>query len=320
MKYQDYYQTLGVSRDASGDEIKGSYRRLARKFHPDVSEQPNAEERFKEIGEAYEVLKDSDKRARYDQLGANWKAGQDFTPPPGWEGAFNFGGFGGAGGSQGPVDFSDFFSAMFGDRAGARHAGARHAGARHAGFSRGPTRGRDQTITVRIDIEDAFHGAERLLRLQTGNGATQGTRKLNIKIPAGVTDGQQIRLAGQGQPGVNGGARGDLFLQVEIEPHSTYRVEGKDVYLDLPITPWEAALGATIEVPTLGGKVDLKIPNGTSSGSKLRLKGRGLGGKRSGDQYVVLQIATPPADSQESRELYRQMSEQMPFNPREHLD
>lgn len=310
MKYQDYYETLGVSRDAGADEIKRSYRRLARKFHPDVSDQPNAEERFKELGEAYEVLKDSDKRARYDQLGANWKAGQDFTPPPGWEGAFNFGGFGGGARSQGPVDVSDFFSAMFGDQVGARHAG----------FSRAPSRGRDQTITVRIDLEDAFHGAPRLLRLQTGNGATQGTRKLNVKIPAGVTDGQQIRLAGQGQAGMSGGARGDLFLQVEIEPHSTYRIEGKDIYLDLPVTPWEAALGATVGVPTLGGKVDLKIPGGTSSGNKLRLKGRGLGGKQPGDQYVVLHIATPPADSQESRDLYQQMAERMPFNPREHLD
>ncbi len=310
MKYQDYYETLGVSRDAGADEIKRSYRRLARKFHPDVSEQPDAEERFKEIGEAYEVLKDSDKRARYDQLGANWKAGQDFTPPPGWEGTFNFGGFSGGASSQGPVDFSDFFSTMFGD----------HIGGRHASFSRAPARGRDQIIKVRVDIKDAFHGAERLLRLQTSNGSTQGSRKLNVKIPAGVIDGQQIRLAGQGQPGVRGGARGDLFLQVEIEPHSIYRTEGKDVFLDLPITPWEAALGATVGVPTLGGKVDLKIPGGTASGRKMRLKGRGLGGQSPGDQYIMLQIVTPPADSQESRALYQQMAEQMPFNPREHLD
>ena len=311
MKYQDYYETLGVARDAGSDDIKRAYRRLARKYHPDVSDQSNAEERFKEIGEAYEVLKDADKRARYDQLGANWKAGQDFTPPPGWEGAFNFGGgFGPGGGARGPVDVSDFFSALFGDQVGGRHAG----------FSQAPSRGHDQNIRVRIDIEDAYHGAQRLLRPQTDNRVTPGTRKLNVKIPAGVTHGQQIRLAGQGQPGARGGPRGDLFLQVEIEPHPTYRAEGKDVYMDLPIAPWEAALGATIGVPTLGGKVDLKIPDGSSSGRKLRLKGRGLGGTKPGDQYVLLQIVTPPADSDEIRALYEQMAEQIPFNPREHLD
>ena len=302
MKYQDYYQTLGVSRDAGADEIKRAYRRLARKYHPDVSDQPDAEERFKEIGEAYEVLKDSGKRTRYDQLGADWKAGQDFTPPPGFEGVFNFGGGFGAGGSS--VDFSDFFSALFGEGMGARHAG----------FS--PSRGHDQTVNIRIAIEDAFQGAERRLHLQTSDGVTQGARKLNVKIPAGVTNRQQIRLAGQGQPG----ARGDLYLQVEIETHPIYRLEGKDVYLDLPIAPWEAALGASVAVPTLGGKVDLKIPAGSSSGRKLRLKGRGLGGRDPGDQYIMLQMTTPPADSEDAKAFYENMAERMPFNPREHLE
>ena len=308
MKYQDYYQTLGVTRDAGADDIKRAYRRLARKYHPDVSDQPDAEERFKEIGEAYEVLKDSDKRTRYDQLGANWKAGQDFTPPPGFEGVFNFGGGFGAGG--GPVDFSDFFSALFGEGMGARPAG----------FSHSTRRGQDQTVNIRIDIEDAFRGAERLLRLQISDGITQGARKLNVKIPPGVTSGQQIRLAGQGQPGARGGARGDLYLQVEIEPHPIYRLEGKDVLVDLPITPWEAALGASVAVPTLGGKVDVKVPVGSSSGRRLRLKGRGLGGQSPGDQYITLQITTPPADSAHAKALYKKMAEQMPFNPREHLE
>ena len=187
-------------------------------------------------------------------------------------------------------------------------------GARHAGFS--PSRGHDQTVNIRIAIEDAFQGAERRLHLQTSDGVTQGARKLNVKIPAGVTNRQQIRLAGQGQPG----ARGDLYLQVEIETHPIYRLEGKDVYLDLPIAPWEAALGASVAVPTLGGKVDLKIPAGSSSGRKLRLKGRGLGGRDPGDQYIMLQMTTPPADSEDAKAFYENMAERMPFNPREHLE
>lgn len=314
MEYKDYYQTLGVSRDAKPDEIKRAYRKLARKYHPDVSKESDAEERFKSIGEAYEVLKDSQTRAAYDQLGANWKAGQEFRPPPGWDQSFRFesadlgrGGFGGGGGQ---VDFSDFFEALFSERA------ARGGG--------GGARGADQKIRVRISLEDAYNGAERVLQLQGGGSMNGGTvsraRKLNVKIPSGVTDGQQIRLAGQGQPGFGGGPSGDLFLSVEIEAHPIYRVDAKDVHLDLPIAPWEAALGATIKVPTLGGKVDLKIPAGSQSGGKLRLKGRGLGGKVAGDQYVVLQIVAPKADSDAARQLYEQMAAEMPFDPRAHLD
>ena len=312
MKYQDYYQTLGVSREASPDQVKKAYRRLARKYHPDVSDKPDAEERFKEVGEAYEVLKDSDKRAAYDQLGANWKAGQDFTPPPGWEQSFRFGGgdFGGRG-AAGSFDFSDFFDALF------RDAGGLH----QSGFAGGSMRGQNQTVKVRVGIDDAYRGAQRMLHLKTANGSSQSIRKLNVKIPAGVTDGQQIRLAGQGQPGMGGGPNGDLFLQVELEPHGIYRPEGKDVYVELPITPWEAALGATIKVPTLGGKVDLKIPSDSPSGKKLRLKGRGLGSqKKPGDQYVVLQIVTPLANTPEAKAFYKKMADELPMNPRSHLD
>lgn len=306
MKYQDYYKTLGVARDASQDDIKRAYRRLARKYHPDVSKQANAEEKFKEVAEAYEVLKDGDKRSRYDQLGANWKAGQDFSPPPGWESSFNFG----AGGAGSSVDVSDFFSALFGERMGGRHAG----------FSQSPARGQDLTVSVSIAIEDAYRGVERVLQLRPGGGSDSGARKLSVKIPPGVTHGQQIRLAGQGKSGIRGGARGDLYLQVDIEPHPIYKIDGKDVSVELPITPWEAALGATIGVPTLGGKVELKIPEGTVAARKLRLKGRGLGGKQPGDQYVLVEIVTPPSDTEEKRQLYQQMAQQMPFNPREHLD
>ena len=303
MKYQDYYKTLGVPRDASNDDIKRAYRRLARKYHPDVSKQANAEEKFKEIGEAYEVLKDAEKRSRYDQLGANWKEGQDFSPPPGWDRSFKFGG--GAGSS---VDVSDFFSALFGEKMGGHHPG----------FSQAPSRGQDLTVSVSIAMEDAYQGVQRMLHLRSGEGS--GSSKLNVKIPAGVTHGQQIRLAGQGKPGIRGGSRGDLYLQIEIEPHSIFLLEGKDVSVALPITPWEAALGATIGVPTLGGKVELKIPEGTLGARKLRLKGRGLGGNQPGDQYVLVEIVTPPSDSEDKREFYQQMAKQMPFNPREHLD
>lgn len=306
MKYQDYYKTLGVARDAGKDEIKRAYRRLARKYHPDVSKQVDAEEKFKEIGEAYEVLKDGEKRSRYDQLGTNWKAGQDFSPPPGWESTFNFRGSGG----HGPVDVSDFFSSLFGEQLGGRHTG----------FSQGASRGQDHSVRVAIGVEDAYQGVERVLQLRTSTGSAMDTRKLSVKIPAGVTHGQQIRLAGQGKSGARGGPRGDLYLEVELEPHALYRVEGKDVFVELPITPWEAALGATISVPTLGGKVELKIPEGSSGARKLRLKGRGLGGKQPGDQYVLVQIVTPPPDSEDKREFYQQMAKQMPFNPRAHLD
>ena len=309
MKYQDYYQTLGVARDASTDDIKRAYRKLARKYHPDVSKEANAEARFKEINEAHAVLSEPEKRAAYDQLGANWRAGQDFDPGA-WDNAHvrGRGGFS----AENAAEFSDFFSQLFGGGFG----GARRTGAGMAG--------QDQHAKLRIALEDAYHGATRTLQLglptfdATGAATTQ-IKTLQVRIPAGIAAGQQIRLAGQGSPGIGSGAPGDLYLEVEIEPHPLYRVDGRDVYLNLPVAPWEAALGATLTVPTLGGKVDLKIPAGARAGQTLRLKGRGLPGKTPGDQYVVLQIVTPQADNAEKRALYERMAREMAFNPRSHL-
>jgi curved DNA-binding protein len=306
MEYKDYYKLLGVSRGASQDEIKKAYRKLARKYHPDVSKEPNAEERFKEINEAYEVLGDAQKRRAYDDLGANWRSGEDFRPPPGWEDIFG-GVRGGARAAPGFGEeggFSDFFETLFGG--GFRRApGGRGGG----GFQ---ARGADQAARIEITLEQAAHGGS--MSVQLGSG-----RKLQVKIPAGVTEGQRIRLAGQGGPGVGGGPSGDLFLEVAIRPHARFRVEGRDIHLDLPVTPWEAALGATVNVPTLAGRVELKIPSGSRSGRRLRLKGRGLPGHPPGDQYVILQIVTPPADTPQARSFYERMQKELPFDPRAHL-
>jgi curved DNA-binding protein len=317
MDYKDYYAVMGVARDATQDEIKRAYRKLARKFHPDVSKAADAEVRFKELGEAYEVLKDPEKRAAYDQLGRNWQAGQDFRPPPDWDAGFEFSG-GGHGGA-GQRDFSDFFESLFG-RGGDFRAG---------GFTRAaPARGRGEDHHSKIDVslEDAFNGATLSLQLRVpeydAHGhLTEKLRKLQVKIPRGVISGKRIRLAGQGGAGYNGGPAGDLFLEVWLKPHPRYQVEGKDVFLNLPITPWEAALGAKVKVPTLGGAVDLNIASGARSGQKLRLKGRGLPvpGEAPGDQYALLQIITPPADSDEMKALYEKMARETSFNPRLHL-
>jgi len=320
MEFKDYYKTLDVGRDATTDEIKRAYRRLARKYHPDVSSEADAEARFKEVQEAYAVLKDEEKRAAYDRLGADWKAGQDFRPPPGWEGRFEFrdlgqefggpgAGFGDAGGGIG--GFSDFFESLFGGAARAR-GGVRPGHVR--------ARGRDDRLRVRITLDEAYRGVEKTLHVQRP-GARGGARAqtLKVKIPAGVVQGQQVRLPRQGQQGLGGGESGDLFLEIDLAPHRLFRVEGKDVYLTLPIAPWEAALGATVEVPTLGGQVDLRIPAGSQSGGKLRLKGRGLGGKRPGDQYVVLQIVTPAADTDAARAIYDRMAREFDFNPRQRI-
>jgi curved DNA-binding protein len=311
MDFKDYYAIMGVERDASSDEIKRAYRKLARKYHPDVSKEPDAEIRFKELGEAYEVLKDPQKRAAYDQLGADWKAGQDFHPPPDWDAGFEFSGTG-FGGSSG---FSDFFESLFGDFSRG------HGGATRTGFQ---SRGEDHHAKVLIDLEDAFNGASRSITLRAPEAAPGGQvvmkeRTLNVRIPKGVREGQRIRLAGQGAPGMGGGQRGDLFLEISFRPHPLFRVDGRDIFLDLPITPWEAALGATLKVPTPGGKVDLKIPAGTGSGRKLRLKGRGIPGKTAGDLYVIPQITVPPADNDAARELYRKMEQELSYNPRKRL-
>jgi len=313
MKFKDYYSVLGVKRDASQDDIKRAYRRLARKYHPDVSKEPDAEARFKEVGEAYEVLKDPEKSAAYDQFGENWKAGQDFKPPPDWDAGFEFSGGGYTGGAQ---DYSDFFDTLFG-RGGAGMGGRSRGG----GFR---MKGEDHHAKILINLEDAYHGSTRQVTLRAPEVDSSGhvvtrTRTLNVKIPKGVTEGQRIRLPGQGAPGIGGGPKGDLYLEVAFEPHPFFKPEGRDIYLDLPITPWEAALGAKVTVPTLGGKVGLKIPAGSQTDKKMRIKGKGLPGRPPGDEYVVLKIMTPEARTQADRELYEKMAKQMPMNPRAHL-
>lgn len=309
MEYKDYYKTLDVPRTASADEIKRSYRKLARKYHPDVSKEPNAEERFKEVQEAYEVLKDEKKRAAYDQLGSGWQGGQDFRPPPNWQG-FNDQG-------EGFGDFSDFFASIFGGQA---QGGRAH-------YQRRPAqqRGNDEHAKIKISLEDAFHGGGKTIHLQgteyDANGRPQPTtRTLKITIPPGVVSGQQLRLAKQGSPGFGGAPAGDLYLELDIENHPLFTVQGRDIYLTLPITPWEAALGAKVTVPTLAGPVDMKIAPGSQAGQKLRLKGRGMPGKpEAGDGYVLLKIVTPPADTEQQRALYEKMAQEMPFDPRKNL-
>jgi curved DNA-binding protein len=312
MQFKDYYQIMGVARDATQDEIKRSYRKLARKYHPDVSKEPDAEARFKELGEAYEVLKDAEKRAAYDQLGANYKGGQEFRPPPDWNTGFEFSGGGYTGGDA--ADYSDFFSSLFGKefRSGGAGRASPHA------------KGEDHHAKVLIDLEDAYHGATRAITLRVPAMDAQGhvitkERVLNVTIPKGIREGQHIRLVGQGSAGVGEGKAGDLYLQIEFRPHPFYRVDGRDLYLDLPVAPWEAALGATVKVPTLGGIVELKIPEGSVSGRKLRLKGRGLPGDPPGDCYVILAIALPPADTEAAKDVYRKMAQELNFNPRAKL-
>ncbi|GAB3684751.1 DnaJ C-terminal domain-containing protein [Salinisphaera aquimarina] len=309
MEYKDYYKTLGVARDASADEIKRAYRKLARKYHPDVSKEAGAEDRFKDVGEAYEVLGDPEKRAAYDQIppggarpgpgprpGAASAGGQGFD--------FHGGGFTGADAS----DFSDFFESMFG-------RGGPHAGP-------GPAmRGQDHTARVELDLEDAFTGGVRTVTMRAPERGPDGRmvnreRSLKVTIPKGVRAGQQLRLSGQGTPGVGGGPAGDLYLEIGFRPHRFFRVDDSDLIVDLPVAPWEAALGATVKAPTPAGPVDLKIPANSNGGRRLRLKGRGMPGKQAGDLYVVLRIMLPPAEDDDARKLYEQMAERMNFNPR----
>ncbi len=315
MEFRDYYKIMGVARDATQDEIKRSYRKLARKYHPDVSKEAGAEERFKELGEAYEVLKDPEKRAAYDQLGANWQQGQEFRPPPDWDAGFEFSGGGYTGG--GPDIHSDFFEELFGHRYAGAGAGAGARGQR-PGFR---MRGEDHHAKVLVDLEDSFNGSTRSISLRVPEVTEDGhvvtrDRTLKVRIPKGIRPGQQIRLAGQGGPGMGGGESGDLYLEVEFSEHPYFRVEGADVYVDLPVAPWEAVLGSSVKAPTPTGAVDLKIPVNSSQGRKLRLKGRGLPGKVPGDLYMVLQISLPPADTDAAKALYKQMQEQLGFNPR----
>jgi curved DNA-binding protein len=311
MEYKDYYKILGVERNATQDEIKRAYRKLARTYHPDVSKEPGAEAKFKDAGEAYEVLKDPEKRAAYDQLGPGWQQGQEFRPPPNWDAGFEFsgGGYTGADATQ----FSDFFESLFGRMRG---GGAGFAGARefHAP-------GQDHHAKIVIDLRDAYTGAKRAITLRVPEVDAQGhvavkDRTLNVTIPKGVREGQHIRLAGQGAPGIGKGPAGDLYLEVRFAPDPVFRVEGKDVYLDLPVAPWEAALGASVKAPTPEGPVMLKIPPGSTKGRTMRLKGRGIPGAPPGDLHAALKIVLPPADSEKAKDLYRQMEREVPFNPR----
>ena len=307
-EYKDYYKIMGVARDVGQDELKRVYRRLARKYHPDVSKEKDAEARFKEVQEAYEVLKDPQKRAAYDQLGSNWRQGQEFRPPPDWGQNFEFStAFGDQEGG-----FSDFFSSLFGGAARAGAGRARGAGGR--GFAMA---GDDQVASIEIDLEDSFRGGSQTIELKSSPRGP--ARTLKITIPQGIVEGQRIRLAGQGSPGVGGGPAGDLYLEVKFRKHRLFQVDGRDVTLTLPIAPWEAARGATVPTPTLAGPVDLRIPANAKAGQRLRLKGRGLPGATPGDQYVVLKIVLPPADSAEARELYEQMQRTLPFDPRAEL-
>jgi len=335
VKFKDYYDVLGVSKTATADEIKKAYRKLARKHHPDVNPgDKSAEGTFKEINEAYEVLSDVEKRKRYDQLGSNWKAGADFTPPPGWENAgVEFGNFGDVfGGERRPGGFSDFFESLFGNRRGAR-AGA--------GFQ---MRGQDVEAEIALTLEESHRGGTRSLSLQAaepctgcgGSGSKDGKtcptchgagvirrpKSLEVTIPAGVRDGSVIRLAGQGESGMNGAPAGDLFLRVRIEPHRVFNgVGADDVQIELPVAPWEAALGGTAKVPTLEGPVEMKIPAGAQGGQRLRLRGQGLnrrGGGR-GDQYVKLTIVVPSKLTDKEKDLFERLAAESRFNARESM-
>jgi curved DNA-binding protein len=293
MEYKDYYKVLGLTKEATQDDIKRVYRKLARKYHPDISKEANAEEQFKEVGEAYEVLKDPEKRAAYDQLGVDLQAQRDFRPPPP----------SGAAGTGQSADFDDFLANLFGQRG---RGGAGGAGRVYQ------ENGEDSHFKVSIDLEDAYRGATRSLNLRS----FQQERTLNVKIPKGVKQGQHIRLQGQGNPGIGGGAAGDLYLEIAFNPHPLYRVEELDVYLELPLAPWEAALGGSVKVPTPDGTVDMKIPPNSSTGRKLRLKGRGIPAQTPGDFYVTLKVVMPDALSDKAKALYSELALEQAFNPR----
>lgn len=307
MKYKDYYSILGVDRSANTDAIKKAYRKLAHKYHPDVSKDPQGEEKFKEVAEAYETLKNAEKRAAYDQLGRH-QPGQDFQPPPGWgtqqgDGQYSFD----------DADLADLFAGL---------AGGRHPG---GGQIRMP--GQDYDVAAPISLMDAFRGTEVELTLSMPEPDAQGRlhrvpRKLKVRIPKGATEGQRLRLAGRGGKGLNGGRDGDLYLTITLQPHPLFRVTGHDLYIDLPLAPWEAVLGASIDVPTLAGPVRLKVPPNTSAGQKMRLAGRGLPkpqGKE-GDLFVITQIVLPASVTDAERGLYEQLANASRFNPRSRLE
>ncbi|MEN3277690.1 MAG: curved DNA-binding protein [Massilia sp.] len=299
MEYKDYYQTLGVDRDASADDIKKAYRKMVRKYHPDVSKHKDADAKTKEINEAYDVLGDATKRAAYDALGRGHRPGESFQPPPDWGEQFDFAGAGA----------DDFFADLF------AQAGRRQRG---GGFQ---MRGDDIHATITIDLRDAYQGATRTISLrvprQQGPGRVVMEEKtLSVNIPRGVTPGQQLRLAGQGHEGHGGAGPGDLYLEIEFVPDPRYRIEGAHVYENVPVTPWEAALGGTVSVPTPSGTVEVTVPAGSQSGRKLRLKGRGIPSNPPGDLYLILDVVLPPANNDKARAIYEAMARDLAFNPR----
>ncbi len=315
MEFKDYYKVLGVERTASEDEIKKAFRKLARKHHPDVSKASDAPARMQDLNEAYDVLRDPQKRAAYDQVGQGVQGGQGFRPPPGWDAGFEFSGAPQGGGEF--SDHSDFFEALFG--------ATRRGGSRQRGDAGLRARGQDHHAKIIIPLEDAFRGSTRTLTLHSPQLDASGhlavrERQLSVNIPKGIRAGQQIRLAGQGDPGLGGEPAGDLYLEIEFEPHARYRVDGRDVYLTLPVAPWEAALGAAVPVQTPDGKVEMDVPAGSQTGRKLRLKGRGIPGSTSGDFYVVLEVVLPPAADDKAKALYRQMAQELAFDPRQETE
>ncbi len=310
MKYKDYYKILGVGKDASGDEIKKAYRKLAHKYHPDVSKEPNAEERFKEVGEAYETLKSPEKRAAYDQLGS-YQPGQEFRPPPDWAQQFGDTQF-----SMDDIDLADFLAGLTGGRQRSQRGGASM-----------PIPGQDYEVAAAITLDQAASGTELDVNLSVPEFDEQGfvrrvPRVFKARIPKGATDGQRLRVPGKGGKGLNGGRDGDLYLNIILRPHPLYRVNGHDLYLDLPLASWEAVLGATVEVPTLGGRVSLKVPPGTQAGQQLRLSKQGLPKPHSGegDLYAIVQIVVPTVVSEQERVLFKQLAETSKFNPRSHFE
>lgn len=312
MQFHDYYQTLGVARDAPADDIKKAFRKLARKYHPDVSKEPDAEARMKEVNEAYAVLSDPEKRAAYDQVGRGYQPGQDFRPPPDWDAGFEFSGHGFGPGEA--ADFSDFFSELFGRMGGGR-TGFHGQGARFR------AQGEDHHAKILLDIEDAFSGAVRQISLRVPQAGADGrvqleTRTLNVKIPKGVREGQTIRLAGQGAPGMGGAAAGDLMLEVHFKPHPHMRADGRDLHMALPVAPWEAALGAVVAIDLPHGALKLRIPEGAQNGKQLRVRGKGIPGDPPGDLLLELQVVLPPADTPKAKQLYEQMARDLAFDPR----
>ncbi len=328
MEFKDYYATLGVERSASPSDIKHAYRKLARKYHPDVSKEPDAEARFKEVAEAHEALIDPERRAAYDDIAQRHARGQPFEPPPGWDSGFEYSGRG-PGTAPGrhahsdapdAADFSDFFESLFGRGGFDPAEGLRRHGA--GGGARGPVQGRDHHAKVAIDLLDAVQGATRMISLRmpvvdTAGHVTLQERQLEVNIPKGIRSGQHLRLAGQGAAGQDGAPPGDLYLEIQILPHPLFRLDGGDIYFDLPVAPWEAALGAAVTAPTPDGSVQLSVPAGSSQGRKLRLKGKGLPGKVPGDLYAVLTIALPPSGTEPEQEAYRGLARAFAaYNPR----